>query len=96
MSPKVDESRTTCVSLVNMLQRAEGVLKIRDIINDVEEAVADLVELMKAYKTKNKISQVAGTPLFKNRLEDAEAVVNKAFKNMNAIFVVMVLNFRLN
>lgn len=102
MSPDVDESRATCLSMVNMLQRAEDVLATRDafsgkeervLMRDVEEAVDDLVELLKTYENKNRLSKVAGTTLCKQRLEDAAAVVDGAFKKLNVSPFIAVLMF---
>lgn len=97
----VDESRATCLSMVNMLQRAEDVLAKgntnvkteSDLIADVYEAVADLVGLMKTYQSKNALSKVAEVPIFKQRLRDAEAVVDLAFDKLNVSLVVILIMF---
>lgn len=82
--------------MVNMLQRAEDVLAMRDahgktesaLFDEVEEAVKQMAEVMKIHRNKNSLSQVAGTPLFKQRLRDAEAAVNGAFKKLKVSLVV--------
>lgn len=102
-SPNVDESTATCVSFVNMLQRADDVLAMGDahgktdvktelgLINEVKEAVKDLEMLMKTYQKKNRMSRVAGTALFRQRLKEAEAIVNEAFKKLHVSIVVWLL-----
>ena len=47
-------------------------------IEDVRDAVGDLVEIIKTYKSKGRISQVLTSTLFKRRQEEAEAVIDAA------------------
>lgn len=95
-SADVEKFTATCLSMVNMLQPAEDVLAMRDahgktesaLFDEVEEVVERLVEVMKIHRNKNSLSQVAGTPLFKQRLREAEAAVNGAFKWLKVSLVV--------
>lgn len=50
----------------------------RVLLEDVHDAVGDLVELIKTYKNKNTFAQVLMSSLFKQRQEEAEAVVDSA------------------
>lgn len=52
------------------------------MIQDVHDAVADLVELIKTYKSKNKLSQVLMSTLFKQRQEEANAVIDSAISRL--------------
>lgn len=53
------------------------------MIEDVHEAVAALVELVKNYQSRNKVSKVLVSTLFKRRQEEAEAVVDRAIWRLN-------------
>lgn len=48
------------------------------MIEDVREAITDLVDLMKTYQSKNNLSKVLTSSVFKRRLNEAEAVVAQA------------------
>lgn len=58
----------------------------RVLIEDVHDAIADLVEIIKTYKSKNRITQVVMSTLFKRRLEEAEAVINTAIVRLHVRF----------
>ena len=53
------------------------------MIEDVREAVADLVEIIRTYQSRNKVSQVLVSTLFKRRQEEAEAVIDRAIWRLN-------------
>ena len=48
------------------------------MIEDVHFAVADLVELIKTYQSKNKLSRVMMSTLFRRRQEELGAVIDRA------------------
>ncbi|CAM9600681.1 unnamed protein product, partial [Ectocarpus sp. 8 AP-2014] len=48
------------------------------LIEDVHDAIFDLVELIKTYQSKNKLSKLFMSTLFKRRQEELDAVVNQA------------------
>ena len=50
----------------------------RVLLEEVRESIEDLVQIMKTYKSKNKVSKVMMSTLFKKRQEEAEAVINMA------------------
>ncbi len=50
----------------------------RVLVEDVQDAVSDLVELIKTYESKNKMTQVFGSALFKKRLKEADATIDRA------------------
>ena len=54
----------------------------RVLVEDVHDAIADLVELIRTYQSKNKLSQVMMSTLFRRRQEEAEAVVERAISRL--------------
>ena len=54
----------------------------RVLVEDVHDAIADLVELIRTYQSKNKLSQVMMSTLFRRRQEEAEAVVERAVSRL--------------
>lgn len=58
------------------------------LIEDVGDAVGDLVEIMKTYKSKGKLSQIVTSTLFKRRQDEAEAVVDAAVSRLQVSFSV--------
>lgn len=50
----------------------------RMLIEDVQTAVGDMVELIKTYRSKNRLSQVIVSTMFKRRLAETEAVIDRA------------------
>eukprot|EP00903_Cladosiphon_okamuranus_P019138 g17605.t1 len=88
----IEASMKRCRYFVYMLQRAAKVLEKgegvtdeaeRVAIEDVRDAVADLVALIKTYQSKNKVVQVLWSTLFKRRQEEAEAVIDKAISRLH-------------
>lgn len=53
------------------------------MIEDVGDAVRDLVEIIKTYQSKGTISQVMMSTLFKRRQEEAEAVIDAAINRLH-------------
>ena len=54
----------------------------RAMMRDVHEAIFDLVELTKTYQSKNKLSQLLTSTLFKHRQDEMGAVVDRAISFM--------------
>lgn len=50
----------------------------RVLIEDVNDAIFDLVELIKTYQSKKKLSKVLMSTLFKRRQDELDAVVDRA------------------
>ena len=50
----------------------------RVLIDDVHDAISDLVELIKTFKSKNKLSKLFLSTLFKRRQDELDAVVDRA------------------
>ncbi|CBN75056.1 Transmembrane receptor kinase [Ectocarpus siliculosus] len=82
-----DSRLRQCRSIVMVLNRADKVAgngenttgKVaRMLIDDVHEAIFDLVELIKTYQSKNKLSKVLMSTLFKRRQDELDAVVDRA------------------
>lgn len=48
----------------------------RVLVEDVFDAVEDLVELIKTFESKNRLSQIICSSLFKRRVEEAEALID--------------------
>ncbi|CAN0560046.1 unnamed protein product, partial [Ectocarpus sp. 12 AP-2014] len=88
-----------CRSIVMMLERAAKVLGKggdtnseveRALIEEVHDAVSDLVDLIKTYQNKNKLSKVLMSTLFKRRQEELDAVVDKAILHLHLGLQVQV------
>lgn len=54
----------------------------RVLIEDVHDAISDLVELTKVYQSKNKLSKVLMSTLFKRRQGELDAVVDRAITRL--------------
>lgn len=52
------------------------------MMEDVHDAINDLVELIKTYKNKNRLSQLLISTLFKRRQDEMGAVVDKAILSL--------------
>ncbi|CAM9446055.1 unnamed protein product, partial [Hapterophycus canaliculatus] len=90
-----------CRSIVMMLERAAKVLGkggetngevARILMEDVHDAVFDLVELIKTYQSKNKLSKVLMSTLFKRREDELDAVVDRAILRLHLGLQVQVGN----
>lgn len=58
----------------------------REFVEDVREAIADFVGLIKTYKSKNKLSKVLTSSLFRRRQEEADAAIHRALTRLNVSF----------
>ena len=54
----------------------------RVLIEDVHDAIFDLVELIKTFQSKNKLSKLFLSTLFKRRQEELDAVVDRAIMRL--------------
>ena len=97
----IDASIRRCRSITTMLNRASKILgkgsettveAERILIEDVHDAISDIVELVKTYKSKNKISQLLMSTLFKKRQEEMGAVVDSAILGLQLGLHVQVGN----
>ena len=52
------------------------------MIEDVHGAIFDLVQLIKTYQSKNKLSRLFMSTLFKRRQDELDAVVNQAIMRL--------------
>lgn len=52
------------------------------MIEDVHGAIFDLVELIKTYQSKNKLSRLFTSTLFKGRQDELDAVVDRAIMRL--------------
>ncbi|CAM9415830.1 unnamed protein product [Ectocarpus fasciculatus] len=86
-----DSRLRQCRSIVMALERAEKVVgkggdttgKVaRVLIEDVHEAIFDLVELIKTFQSKNKLSKLFLSTLFKRRQDELDAVVDRAIMRL--------------
>lgn len=61
----------------------------------MHDAIFDLVELIKTFQSKNKLSKVFLSTLFKRRKEELDAVVDRAITRLqvNRGFYVLALSF---
>lgn len=54
----------------------------RVLLEDVQESIADMVQIMQSYKNKNMVSKVFVSTLCKRRQEEAEAAINSAIQRL--------------
>lgn len=54
----------------------------RGMIEDVHEAIFDLVELIKTFQSKNRLSRLLMSTLFRRRQQELDAVVNQAIMRL--------------
>lgn len=57
------------------------------MLDDVHDAVRDLVELMETYKVRNRFSQVLTASLFKRRQQEAEALIDQSISRLQVMCV---------
>ncbi|CAM9120296.1 unnamed protein product [Ectocarpus sp. 13 AM-2016] len=89
---KASESRLRqCSTIIVALKRAAKVADkggdtigevARGMIEDVHGAIFDLVQLIKTYQSKNKLSRLFMSTLFKRRQEELDAVVDQAIMRL--------------
>ncbi|CAM9364466.1 unnamed protein product, partial [Pylaiella littoralis] len=89
---RASESRLRqCSTVVMALKRAAKVADkggdtigevARGMIEDVHGAIFDLVQLIKTYQSKNKLSRLFMSTLFKRRQEELNAVVDQAIMRL--------------
>ncbi|CAM9849898.1 unnamed protein product [Ectocarpus sp. 6 AP-2014] len=86
-----DSRLRQCRSIVMALKRAEKVVGkggdttgevARVLIEDVHDAIFDLVELIKTFQSKNKLSKLFLSTLFKRRKDELDAVVDRAITRL--------------
>lgn len=66
----------------------------RVLIEDVHDAIFDLVELIKTFQSKNKLSKLFLSTLFKRRQEELDAVVDRAITRLQVSGVLFSAQFR--
>lgn len=54
----------------------------RVLIEDVHDSIFDLVELIKTFQSKNKLSKLFMSTLFKRRQDELNAVVDRAIMRL--------------
>lgn len=54
----------------------------RVLIEDVQEAIFDVVQLIKTFQSKNRLSKLFMSTLFKRRQEELDAVVDRAISRL--------------
>lgn len=52
-------------------------------MEDVRDAVSDLVDIIKTYQSKGRLSQVVMSTLFKRRQDEAEGVIDAAISRLH-------------
>ena len=52
------------------------------MMDDVHDAIFDLVELIKTYQSKNRLSQLLMSTLFRRRQDEMGAVVDRAILSL--------------
>ncbi|CAM9869295.1 unnamed protein product [Ectocarpus fasciculatus] len=88
----VAEARETaewCSGILHVLTEADRVLRestvagCTTLVQKVEDAISELLQLINTYKSKNTFVQVVTSKLFKRRKEQLEAVVKQALSDLN-------------
>ncbi|CAM9667182.1 unnamed protein product [Ectocarpus fasciculatus] len=88
-----------CRSIVMVLERAATVLgkggdtstdKERVLMEEVHDAVSDLVELIKTYQNKSRLGQVLTSTLFQRRQDELNAVLDRAICGLHLGLQVQV------
>ncbi|CAM9849968.1 unnamed protein product [Ectocarpus sp. 6 AP-2014] len=84
-----------CRSIVVMLERASkggdtSTEEERVLMEEVHDAVSDLVELIKTYKNKSKVGKVLTSTLFKRRQGELNAVIDRAIWGLHLGLQVQV------
>ncbi|CAM9565340.1 unnamed protein product [Ectocarpus sp. 6 AP-2014] len=88
----VEKKLARCRSIISLLENAAKVVGKGDSFNgeveghafvDVQDAIADLVDLIKTYRSKNRVSKVLTSSVFKRREEEANVAVDRAILRSN-------------
>ena len=58
----------------------------RMLMKNEEDAIADMVGLIKTYRSKRRITQVVVSTLFKRRMAETEVVINLALTDLMVSF----------
>ena len=77
--------RNKCFSRCSLLlQKGEGKRgeAERVLLEDVQESIADMVQIMQSYRNKNMVSRVFVSTLCKRRQEEAEAAINSTVQRL--------------
>ncbi|CAM9152530.1 unnamed protein product [Ectocarpus sp. 12 AP-2014] len=78
-----------CSGILHILDDADRVLREDKSgggttwVKSVQDAISNLLQLIKTYRSSHTIVQVVTSPLFKRRKEQLEAVVNRAMDGLN-------------
>lgn len=54
----------------------------RVLVDDVHDSIADMVQIMQSYRSKNMLSRVFVSSLFKKRQEEAEESINACVQRL--------------
>ena len=54
----------------------------RMLIENVQDAIGDMLGLIRTYNSKKRITQVVVSTLFKRRMEETDAVINQTFADL--------------
>ncbi|CAB1104612.1 unnamed protein product [Ectocarpus sp. CCAP 1310/34] len=85
-----------CRSIVHTLERAGEVLgkkvktgrgdgqAVRVLLDDVQDSIADLLQIIESYKSKNALSEVFVSSLCKKRQEEAEVAMKTAVQSFHS------------
>lgn len=67
----------------------------RMLIGDVQDAIGDMLDLIRTYSSKRRITQVVVSTLFKRRMDETEAVINQTFADLmvSSSCAVSLLNY---
>ncbi len=57
------------------------------MFDDVRDAIGDLVDLIKTYQSRNRLSKVLTSSVFKRREEEANLAIDRAILRSNVSYV---------
>ena len=84
--------RVSFISDTSVLKRQQDGDSIgeakRHVIEDVRDAIADLIDIIKTYRSGNRLRQVLTSSVFKRREEEANLAIDRAVTLLNVRMVM--------
>lgn len=64
----------------------------RLVVDDVRDAIADLIDIIKTYRSSNRLRQVLTSSVFKRREEEANLAIDRALTLLNVSLVGLLVD----
>lgn len=82
------------IAQINNVEDTESSMEMKRMLMDnVQDAIGDMVGLIKTYNSKRRITQVVVSTLFKRRMEETEAVINQTFSDLMVSSFLAIIPF---